>query len=275
MGRSCYWRTNGRVLVLALLILSFMLVGFLAPVLPIQDPLATDMLNTDASPSKEHWFGTDRSGRDVLSRTLHGARVDFSIAISAAILGMTLGTVLGAIAGYFGGGIEMIIERFAEAVQGFPYILLALTVSLLIGRGVPALIFVIIVNRTAILAKIVRTETKSIKDAGFVRAAICSGRRPLMVVVRHVIPNVFPAILSQFPISCAASIRFIATLSFLGLGVAAPTPEWGSEIRAGSEGMIWGHWEAAGFPGFALLVTVICLTWLGEALEALVTGGRH
>jgi len=243
------------------------ILAIIAPFLPIDDPIKTDMFNTNAPPSYEHWFGTDENGMDIFSRTINAARYDLVIAITAVLIGSTLGIILGATAGYVGGLFENIIERFAEMIQGFPFLLFGMLIYIIIGGGVATLTIVLIVYNLPFYAKLVRSEVKSLKNVPFVQAAICAGTKPYMIVFKHLIPNALPAIFGQFPLSAASAIRFIAALSFLGLGLPPPTPEWGSMIQIGANSIIFGKWWVSGFPGLALFLVVWALDSLGINLQ--------
>jgi len=249
------------------------ILAIIAPFLPIDDPIKTDMFNTNALPSYEHWFGTDENGMDVFSRTINAARYDLVIAITAVLIGSTIGTILGAAAGYVGGLFENTIERFAEMIQGFPYILFGMLIYIIMGGGAATLIIVLIVYNLPFYAKLVRSEVKSLKNVPFVQAAICAGIKPHMIVFKHLIPNALPAIFGQFPLSAASAIRFIAALSFLGLGLPPPTPEWGSMIKIGASSIIFGKWWISGFPGLALFFVVLALNSLGKNLQAYIKKG--
>lgn len=246
------------------------ILAIIAPFLPINEPTKTDMFNTNAPPSHEHWFGTDENGMDIFSRTINAARYDLIIAITAVLIGSTIGIILGAIAGYVGGLFENIIERFAEMIQGFPYILFGMLIYMMIGGGIAALIIVIMVYNLPFYAKLVRSEIKSLKNIPFVQAAICAGTKPYMIVFKHLIPNALPTIFGQFPLSAASAIRFVAALSFLGLGIPPPTPEWGSMIQLGANSIIFGKWWISGFPGLTLFFVVWALNSLGVSLQAYI-----
>jgi len=246
------------------------ILAIIAPFLPINEPIKTDMFNTNAPPSHEHWFGTDENGMDIFSRTINAARYDLVIAITAVLIGSTIGTILGATAGYIGGLLENIVERFAEMIQGFPFILFGMLVYIITGGGVITLIIVLIVYNLPFYAKLVRSEIKSLKNVPFVQAAICAGTKPYMIVFKHLIPNALPAIFGQLPLSAASAIRFVAALSFLGLGLPPPTPEWGSMIQIGANSIIFGKWWVSGFPGLALFFVVWALNSLGVSLQAYV-----
>jgi peptide/nickel transport system permease protein len=248
----------------------FGLLAALAPILPLRDPIRTSFLESNQPPSAEYWFGTDENGMDIFSRVIHAARIDLILALSAVAIGGLLGTMLGAVAGYVGGFLEVLIERISEMIQGFPYILLGLMISLLLGAGTMTLLLVVVVYNVPFYAKLVRSEVKALREAGFVQAAVCAGVVAPVIVFKHLVPNAIPAILGQIPLSCAAAIRFVAALSFLGLGIPPPTPEWGSMIQIGANAVIFGQWWIAGFPGLALFAVVWAMNSVGSHLQTVV-----
>jgi peptide/nickel transport system permease protein len=254
----------------AAILIPIVLAALLAPILPLPDPVTANFALTSQPPSALHWFGTDDNGMDIFSRVIFATRIDLLLALTAVAVGASLGTLLGAVAGYVGGFLENVIERGSEMVQGFPYILFGLMIAMLMGTGQAALIVVVAVYNIPFYAKLVRTEVKSLRDSAFIRAAICGGVRPPMIVIRHLVPNALPAIIGQLPLSAASAIRFVAALSFLGLGIPPPTPEWGSMIRIGANSIIFGKWWISGFPGLALFAVVWALNSGGSALQALI-----
>jgi len=198
---------------------------------------------------------------------IHATRLDFGVALAAVLIGIAVGAPLGALAAYRGGLFENVVERTAESIQAFPMILFAMIASLLVGKGIWPLLFVLAFYNAPFYAKIVRSIVKPLCEEDFVAAAKCCGQKPISIVVRHLLPNAFAGILAQFPLSCASAVRAIATLSFVGLGVALPTPEWGAMIFAGANYIVFGEWWSSAFPGLALLLAVLALNNLGERLR--------
>lgn len=259
-----------RLLPAAFMLLPFVIASIFAPLLPLANPLTPDIINRHQPPNALHWFGTDPDGMDVFSRVIHATRLDFGVALAAVLMGVLVGAPLGAFAAYKGGLFENFVERVAEMVQAFPMILFAMIASLLIGKGIWPLLFVLAFYNTPFYAKIVRSIVKPLCETDFVAAARCCGLTPLAIVLRHLLPNAFAGILSQFPLSCASAVRAIATLSFVGLGVAPPTPEWGSMIYVGANYIVFGEWWPSMFPGLALLLAVLALNNLGGRLQELL-----
>lgn len=264
-------RTFLRLLPGLIILVPFVLIALLAPYLPLQDPITADPAIRHQPPSLEHFFGTDAYGMDVFSRVLNATRLDFLIAVLCVLFAVSIGAPLGAAAGYFGGTLETIIERLAEVVQSFPIMLFAMMIQIALGSSVTNLVWVIAIYIAPFYAKLVRSIVKPLRDVDYIQAAIVTGQTPLQILFRHLIPNALPAIVSQFTLSAAVSIRVLSGLSFLGLGVAIPTPEWGSMIQIGAGWMVFGKWWSSLFPGLALFLTIWSLTKISEEIESMYT----
>lgn len=249
----------------------FILVALLSPYLPLQDPLKADPKVKNQPPTLEHFCGTDPYGMDIFSRVLIAARLDFLITVLCVLLGVFIGAPLGAAAGYFGGIIETIIGRLTEVIQSFPFMLFAMMLRIVFGQSILSLVWVIAVRIAPFYIKLVRSIVKPLQDADYIQAAKVSGQTSLQILLRHLIPNAFPAIVSQFTISAAQAIRLLSGLSFLGLGISIPTPEWGSMIQIGAGWMVFGKWWSSFFPGLALFITVWVLTEISEKIESIYT----
>ena len=254
---------------LALLSLLIVL-GLIAPLLPLQDPVDPNPLQRFAQPSREHWFGTDTNGMDVFSRTIHAIRVDFALALSSVLIGILVGVPVGALAGYFGGRFDTVVTRITEVFQGFPQILFGMAVLAAAGNTLVNLVLIIAFYNVPVYSKMVRSAAVPLREADFVLAARVFGNSPLSVVFRHVIPNTLVPVFSQLPLSCAYAVQMIAGLSFIGLGVSIPTPEWGSMIQLGANQLVFGKWWASVFPGLALFGSVWVLNNVSDLLGSLV-----
>jgi len=264
-------RTFLRLLPGLIILVPFVLIALLAPFLSLQDPVTANPKIRHLPPSLEHFFGTDANGMDVFSRVLNAARLDFLMTVLCVLLAVSIGAPLGAAAGYFGGILETSIERLAEIVQSFPIMLFAMMIQIALGGGVTNLVWIIAVYIAPFYAKLVRSIVKPLRHADYIQAARVTGQTPLQILFRHLIPNALPAIVSQFTLSAAVSIRLLSGLSFLGLGVAVPTPEWGSMIQIGAGWMIFGKWWSSLFPGMALFLTIWGLTNISEEVESMYT----
>jgi len=268
VGKS---RTFSRLLPGLTILVPFILIALLAPYLPLQDPVMANPAIRHQPPSLEHFFGTDANGMDVFSRVLNATRLDFLMTVLSVLIAVGVGVPLGVAAGYFGGTLETIIERLAEVVQSFPIMLFAIMIQIAFGSSVTNLVWVIGVYIAPFYAKLVRSIVKPLRDIDYIQAAKVTGQTSLQIIFRHLIPNALPVIVSQFTLSAAVSIRLLSGLSFLGLGVAIPTPEWGSMIQIGAGWMVFGKWWSSFFPGLALFLIVWGLTQISGEIESMFT----
>lgn len=241
------------------LILLFAVVLFFAPLLATHSPVEPNLKEKLQPPSAQHFFGTDSYGMDVYSRVLYATRIDFSAALIAVFLGVAVGVPLGSISGYVGGVLDDILSRLVEIMQAFPRLLFAMAVLALLGSTVTNLVLVIALFVAPAYLKLVRSIAVSFKNADFIQAARCAGASTLTIVFRHILRNAVSPFFGQFAISCAHAIQTIAGLSFLGLGVQVPQPEWGSMIQMGSPYIIFGMWWPSLFPGVAIFLAVLMM----------------
>jgi len=248
--------------ILVFLIMIFVVI--FGPWLAPYDPLEPKPMNTLAPPSFDHWFGTDNYGFDVFSRVLCAARIDFSLAIIGVIIGGGIGSLLGASAAYKGGIIDFILLRFVEVVQSFPVLLFALALFAAIGGGSRNMVLAIAIVNIPMYLRIVRSSLLPLRTAEFVDAARCAGLNGISIIVKHFIPNAKGQIFSLFVLSCAYAIQIIAGLSFIGLGVEPPHPEWGSMINSGAGYIMMGVWWPSIFPGLAIVFSVYAINGLSR-----------
>ena len=234
------------------------------PWLAPYDPLEPKPMNTLAEPSWEHWFGTDNYGFDVLSRVLYAAQVDFSLALIGVLIGGGIGSLLGASAAYKGGITDFVLLRFVEVIQSFPVLLFALALFAAIGGGSRNMILAIAIVNIPMYLRIIRSSLLPLRTAEFVDAARCAGLNGFTIIIKHFIPNAKGQIFSLFVLSCAYAIQIIAGLSFIGLGVEPPHPEWGSMINAGAGYIMLGVWWPSIFPGLAIVISVYAINGLSR-----------
>lgn len=242
------------------------LLALLVPVITVYDPVRADLSAIGLPPSWQHLFGTDTQGMDVFTRVLYAARTDLSLAVSGVLLAMAAGLVLGAIAAYFGRWIDETISRVAEMVQSIPLFLFALMVIAALGNSPVVLGGIIAVFYTPAFFKVARSVAAPVLASDFVAAARTAGRTGFGIVLRHVVPNSVGPVLSQMSVNMGFAIQVIAGLSFLGLGIPIPQPEWGSMIAIGAPRISYGEWWMAFFPGLAVFITVIALDGIGRRL---------
>jgi peptide/nickel transport system permease protein len=231
------------------------------------NPLAQQLLSTNAAPSGAHWFGTDPIGRDVLSRVIVGARSILIITPLATILGTVAGTALGLAMGYFGGTFDLILSRFVEAVLALPSVIIAFLFVVAVGPSTTTLIIVIGFVFTPLIARTVRAAVLTERHLDYLSAARLLGENPARIMFREILPNVLPAILVEFTVRLGYAVFTVATLSFLGFGVAPPTPDWGADIAADYVYLVSGYWWETLFPAFAIASLVIAVNLITDSIE--------
>lgn len=252
-----------------ILVALFLVVAIFAPWLAPYDPIVPDPAQRLQPPSAQHWFGTDSFGMDVYSRVLYATRTDFSVALLSIALAVLIGVPLGAISGYMGGWLDDVLMRGVEVIQAFPLFLFAMAIFAAVGSNMVNLVVIIAFVSIPIYIKLVRTVILPLKSADFVQAARCAGNSTPSIIMHHIIPNAVAPVFSQFSLSCAYAIQIVAGLSFIGLGVKVPHPEWGSMIQVGATHIVFGKWWPSVFPGLAIFLAVFTLNRLGHRLETL------
>ena len=257
--------------ILALLLLCAIFGYALVP----YDPLMTDGTAKLVPPNAAHPFGTDALGRDLLSRVVVAARLDLGMAISAVALSFVLGLALGAVSGYFGGWPDRIIGRVMDTVMAFPLFVLAMGIVAALGNNVLNIIIATMIINLPFYCRFARGEVNMRREMGYVEAARMGGNRTLPVLVNHIIPNILPPMMVQASLNMGWAILNAAGLSFIGLGVRPPTPEWGIMVSEGASFIISGEWWTFVFPGAALVLAVFCFNLLGDGLRDLLDPRRR
>ncbi len=246
--------------------LALILMALIGPLFT-RDPLMLNVGESLTTPGSDLWFGTDQHGRDIFARVIHGARLDLGVGFSAAALAVIVGMPLGALAVLRGGLFDSVLLRISESFQAFPTLLLALGIVAAVGPSIPILIFIIAIVNVPVYLRLTRSAVAPIVNADFVLAARCAGQRQLTILFRHILPNVRQVVLAQFSVNVAWAIQILAALSFVGLGVPVPTPEWGAMVREGYEQLVYGRWWVSVFPGVAILGTVLTLNQLSDRVR--------
>jgi peptide/nickel transport system permease protein len=251
------------------------LVALVGPyVVPI-DPLASDTVDALKSPSLRHWFGTDQLGRDIFSRVVVATRLDFGIAVWSVVLVFAMGGLAGVAAGFFGGWIDRVVGRIADTIMAFPLFVLAMGIVAALGNTVTNIVIATAIVNFPLYARVARAEANVRREVGFVEAARLSGNGDLRILAFQILPNVFPILVVQMSLTMGYAILNAAGLSFIGLGVRPPTPEWGIMVAEGAAFMVSGEWWIAFFPGLALMVAVFCFNLLGDGLRDIVDPRRR
>ena len=243
-----------------------LLTALLAPILAPYDPVASDLPSRLQAPSAAHFLGTDELGRDILSRIFYGSRISIQIGILAVGISLIFGTFLGAISGYYGGKLDMAIMRVIDIVMAFPYILLAIAITAMLGPGLNNAMIAIGVVGIPIYARVVRGAVLSVKEMEYIESAKVSGCSSLRIIAKHVLPNCLAPLIVQATLGIGTAILDAAGLSFLGLGAQPPKPEWGIMLNKGKDVMHIAPWVIM-FPGIAILFTVLGFNLLGDGLR--------
>jgi ABC-type dipeptide/oligopeptide/nickel transport system permease subunit len=242
----------------------WLVIAIFAPLIAPHDPLATSAQLLQA-PSRGHLFGTDELGRDVLSRTLFGARLSIPIALLLVGISLTIGATVGALAGYFGGVIDGIVMRSADLVFAFPAIILAMVTTAALGPGVRNAVIALVVVSWPSYARVVRGLVLQVGRSDYVISARLLGSSARRALVRDVLPNVFGPVLVLATLDLGNAILLLSGLSFLGLGAQPPTPEWGAGVAEGTQ--YFQQWWIGTFPGLAIFTVVLAFNFLGDSLR--------
>ena len=256
---------------LALLIFAAVFGPALAP----YDPLASDTSATLQAPSLRHWCGTDQLGRDIFSRVVVATRLDLIIAVSSVALVFAFGGLAGIAAGFFGGWIDRVVGRIADTIMAFPLFVLAMGIVAALGNTVTNIVIATAIINFPLYARVARAEASVRREAGFVMAARLSGNSDLRIALTSILPNILPIMMVQMSLTMGYAILNAAGLSFIGLGVRPPMPEWGIMVAEGAASIISGEWWIALFPGLALMLAVFCFNLIGDGLRDIVDPQRR
>ena len=251
----------------AAIILVMILMAVFADVVSPYDPLENNYELFLQAPSSEHWLGTDRFGRDILSRIIHGSRTALFIGIVSALLGATTGLILGLASGYFGGAFDLIFMRFVDLFMAFPPLIIVMAIVATFGNEIHFVIFAISFSILPDSTRIIRASALQVRRIPYIDAAISLGFGHARIILRHMLPNVMASYLIIFTAAVGGAILAEAALSFLGLGVNEPTPAWGLMLQGGTEESMTGVYWTAVFPGVAITLAVFGFFVWGDALR--------
>lgn len=247
-------------------ILSIFILAFFAPYISPYDPYKINVYQVLEPPSKEHLFGTDELGRDVLSRIIYGARVSLKVGFLAMGIAILTGTLFGAIAGYYGGFIDTIIMRLVDVMLAFPTLFLILAVVAVLEPSIYIIMIVIGFTGWMDVARLVRAEVLSLKEREFVLSAKAIGATSGRIIFKHILPNAIYPVIVAATFAVGGAILIESGLSFLGLGIQPPEPSWGGILSVGKDYITVAWWMSL-FPGIAIFLTVLSFNLLGEALR--------
>lgn len=259
-------RTNSTamfgLIVLALLIL----LSVFAPVIAPYHYTEMDMLQLNAAPSLKHLFGTDSLGRDILSRLIYGGRYSIFLGFSASVLSMAAAIVLGSLAGYFGGWVDNVVLRICDVVQAIPGILLSIVISAVLGPGFFNTILALAIGGIPSGIRLTRAQILSVRSEEYLEAAASVNCRSMRIMFRHILPNILSPLIVGFTMGIGNTIMLASSLSFIGLGVQPPAPEWGAMLSAGRDFIRNYPWQII-FPGIFVFVTVLSINLFGDGLR--------
>lgn len=231
-----------------------------------EESITQDVMHKLKSPSSEHWFGTDNYGRDLFLRCIYGARISLVIGISASLLSALGGCVVGMTAGFYGGKYDNIVMRLMDVFSAIPTILLAICIVAALGSSTINLVIALAISRVPAFARITRASVLGVAGQEYVEAARAGGTHDSRILIRHIFPNILGPVLVQFTTNVAQMILQTASLSFLGLGVAAPTPEWGA-IISGAKSFMRNYPYMIWFPGLSIIAASLSINLIGDGLR--------
>jgi peptide/nickel transport system permease protein len=270
--RARWYRQPALMAGLVLLaIILFMVIA--APLLTSYNPDTQNLNAALQGFSARHWLGTDQEGRDTFSRLLYGGRTDLQVAFIAVLFPFVLGTILGSVAGYFGGWIDIIIMRLVDIVVAFPFFVLVIALVFVLGPGQKSIYVAITLVGWVSYARIIRGEILVAKRQEYVLAAQSGGLSSLRIMGRHLLPNVITQAIVYAMSDIVQDILAIVTLSYLGLGIQPPTPDWGTMISDG-QNFLTTHWQLTTIPGLAVVITGLALSLIGDGLADLLRTGH-
>lgn len=267
--RAGFWSTlfSSRMTVVCLCVIGiFAAIAAFAPWFAPYDPLKQNFLAMSKGPSAAHWFGTDRYGRDILSRTIYGARPSLALGVMAPVLAGIVGTVVGMLAGYFGGWIDRIVSRLCDVLMAFPSLLIGIMISAALGPGFTNLIVAIAFAFLPRFVRVARASTMSITAEPYIDAAVASGQSWMRILWKQILPNISGPLVVVATLWVATAIRIEASLSFLGLGTQPPAASWGNIIRDGLTEMLVSPWSVI-TAGFAVTLCVLAFNIVGDAVR--------
>jgi len=258
-----------RVAVVGLIVVTLIvLIAVFAPLITRYGPDTIDLRTRKQGPTADHWFGTDRTGRDTFARVVYAGRVSLAVGAVAVVISVVVGAALGALAGYFGGPVDAIIMRFTDVVMTFPAIIIILTVAALVGPGVLNTMLILGLLNWPLPCRLVRAKLLAVRGQEFVTAARALGARPSRILLMHAFPNAVDVLVVYASLGIATAILLEAGLSFLGLGVQQPTPSWGNMLNVARNVSVLEQYPWQWLPaGIAIVITVLAVNFVGDGLR--------
>ena len=275
IGEADTWQDKAKTLVRqnklaafsAVLIVVIILMAVFAPLVAPYDHIRQSLTDRLQAPGAAHWLGTDELGRDVLSRIIFGARISLMIGLVPTLISMAIGTVLGLFAGFYGGKVDFMIMRLADIMLAFPSLLLAMVVMYTMGGGLINIFIALSLVNWAGTARVVRSQTLSLKEKEYVEAARSIGVKKPVMMFRHILPNCMPSLIVLFTLNIPAAILSEASLSFLGVGAQPPSASWGLMVVRGKKYLLAGQPWLAIAPCVAIMIVVMAFNFFGDGLR--------
>ena len=259
-------RRNKAAMLGLVIFLVGVLIAVFAPLIMTHDYAAMDVAARLQGPSAEHFFGTDELGRDLFSRVIYGSRYSLAIGVCAILLAAVIGVILGVIAGYIGGWVDNLIMRFLDVIQSIPALLLVIVIAAVLGTGFAMTVLALSVSYIPAIARLLRASILEVREQEYIEAAHSINCSKLQIIIQHILPNSFAPVIVNLTMGVAGCITASATLSFIGLGVRPPEPEWGALLTGGREFMRTCPYMVI-FPGIAIMITVLALNLFGDGLR--------
>jgi len=260
------FRKNHTAMAGLVMVLFLVFVAIFGPVISPHDPYRVELDEQLLPPSQTYWLGTDKFGRDLLTRIVYGSRISLMVGLVPSFISMFLGTFMGIISGYYGGKTDFAIMRLADVMIAFPSLLLAMVVMYTLGATLFNIFIALSLVGWAGTARVVRSQTLALKEKEFVEAARAIGVRKSVIMVRHILPNCVPILIVLFSLGIPEAIMYESSLSFLGVGAQPPTPSWGLLVSRGKAYLFSAPWVAI-MPGVAILITVMAFNFMGDGLR--------
>ncbi len=264
-----------------LIVITMTLLAIFAPVIAPYSPTEADSASFLQPPSAAHLFGTDNVGMDIFSRSIYAPRIDLTIAILGTLLSAVVGSSIGAVVGFYSSGrgirvwLSFAIMRAADVLQAFPVFVFAIALVASLGQSIQTVVLAIAFVNAPIYLRLMRSQVLTIRSMRYVEASQVNGLSDMQTIMRHVIPNAMAPVLAQLSVNIGWGILLTAALSFVGAGVRAPTPEWGSMIAMGFQNVVTGQWWPSMFPGAMLAITVFGFSLVGASIEVVADPAKR
>lgn len=249
-----------------IVIVIFILLAVFAPLITPYGLEEVDLMSRLSAPSAKHLLGTDELGRDVLTRLLYGARVSLAVGVIPTVISMLIGVLVGMVSGYVGGIVDSVLMRLADVVLSFPSLLLAMVIMYTLGDGISSIFIALAITSWASVARVVRSETLSLRETEYVEAARSMGVRGFTIIIRHILPNCIPSLIVLFTLNVPSAILSESSLSFLGIGVQLPNSSWGLMVNLGRTFLYNAPWLSI-VPSIAIMIVVLAFNFLGDGLR--------